>query len=433
MARKVLEESGYTLPELGTLVRDVFNLPRFKRVYAEDATAGRPYLSASEVLFFRPPMTRFLSKAMSPPNADRHFARAGWIILTCSGTVGRVIYATKTLEPFFLTHDLIRIVPRPDLPAGYLFAFLSSWVGQALLAKDQYGAAVPHIEPGHVKPIPVPLLDERLQKAIHEKVEEAARLRNEANELLDRAEALFHQELGLLRFDPREVSYYGEGKVKAFSVSAKDLRLRLDASYHIPLAAAAVDKLKATGCPLATVGDLAERIFIPPRFKRIYVEKEYGVPFLQGIHIVQIKPYDIKYLSSSAHKDLDKWIIRQGWVLVTCSGTVGRIALTPPHWHGWAATQHILRIVPDLSKSHPGYIAVFLATPYGSYQVTRQVYGAVVDELTEDQMKEVVIPDPPLDLQTKIGRLATGAYEMREQANKLEEDAVTLLESSLGD
>jgi len=41
---------------------------------------------------------------------------------------------------------------------------------------------------------------------------------------------------------------------------------------------------------------VADRVFIPRPFKRIYVEASHGVPSLQGSHIAYFDPADIKYL-----------------------------------------------------------------------------------------------------------------------------------------
>jgi type I restriction enzyme S subunit len=169
--------------------------------------------------------------------------------------------------------------------------------------------------------------------------------------------------------------------------------LRLDASYYNRDVIQAIGALEASGMDVRPLGELTERAFIPPRFRRIYVKEGHGIPFLQGSHVVHFEPADMKYLSPTAHVRLGRWIIEAGWILVTCSGTVGRVTMAPDEWNGWAASQHILRIVPgDVKGCPPGYLATFLASPLGHVQLTAQIYGAVVDELTEDQARSVLVP-----------------------------------------
>jgi type I restriction enzyme S subunit len=432
-ARRVIEDSGFEIKMLGdiSVTKEIFNLSRFKRIYTNDPTKGYPYLSASEVLMFRPQSDRWIACDKAPKQAGRYFAKEGWLLVTCSGAVGRCVLVTKRLERFFLTHDLLRIIP--SLPAGYLYAYLSSWIGQALMVKEQYGMTVTHLEPQHLARLPVPLLPDDEQQAIHEQIMQAYRLRDEANDLLDKADELLHAELGLPRFDESQVPYlFGSSKPKAFTVRATELEGRLDASFHIPIARAVIEQLRKGKYPPVRLGDVAISIFIPPRFKRIYVSPEYGVPFLQGSHVPMIKPYDLKYLSRRANeRHIEECLIREGWVLVTRSGTVGRLTLVPKALDGWAASEHCLRIVPNPERVHAGYLAAFLMTPYGQHQLTSKIYGGVVDELTEEDTAAIWLPDAPLEVQRRIGTLVVQAFERKEEANAIEDRAIARLENIL--
>ena len=138
---------------------------------------------------------------------------------------------------------------------------------------------------------------------------------------------------------------------------------RLDAAHYNPELLKAISVLRTSGMRVERLADITDKLFIPPRFKRIYVDNPaHGVPFLQGRHIVQFQPTDIKHLSKSCHR-LERWMVSAEWLLVTCSGTIGRTVMCPQEWDGWAASQHILRIVPDKKKCPPGYLCAFLASP----------------------------------------------------------------------
>jgi type I restriction enzyme S subunit len=301
------------------------------------------------------------------------------------------------------------------------------------MVKEQYGMTVTHLEPQHLARLPVPLLPDDEQQAIHEQIMQAYRLRDEANDLLDKADELLHTELGLPRFDESQVPYlFGSSKPKAFTVRATELEGRLDASFHIPIARAVIEQLRKGKYPLVRLGDVTIRIFIPPRFKRIYVSPEYGVPFLQGSHVPMIKPYDLKYLSRRANeRHIEECLIREGWVLVTRSGTVGRLTLVPKALDGWAASEHCLRIVPNPKRVHAGYLAAFLITPYGQHQLTSKIYGGVVGELTEEDTAAIWLPDAPLEVQRRIGTLVMQAFEKKEEANAIEDRAIARLENIL--
>jgi type I restriction enzyme S subunit len=317
-------------------------------------------------------------------------------------------------------------------------------MGQVLISKDQYGSAIKHLEPHHLARVPVPLLPEDIQAEIHAEIMRAYALRDEANALLDEADELLHEKLGLPRFDESLVPYLPPPATlrlpvnrpemphpKAFSVKVSEIEDRFDAPFHVPVAKTAINLLNKSKYVSVQLGQITADIIVAPRFKRIYVPKEYGIPFLQGSHLPQMRPYDVKYLSRTKQKGIERWIIRAGWVLVTCSGTIGRVGLVSSYMDNWAASQHILRIVPNKEKGHPGYIASFLMTPYGQHQLTAKIYGGVVDELTEEDTRAVWIPNAPLEIQAEIGERVVKAFELKDEASVVEECAIRKVEEIL--
>jgi type I restriction enzyme, S subunit len=191
-ARRLLASLGPEAQALTDLA-DIWTLARFKRVYTEDSSKGWPYLSAEESFSFRPYSKGFLAKKYTPKDRDKHFAKEGWLLMSTSGSVGELQFVTPMLEPYFLTHDLARIIPRsevPDgikrpIPAGYLCACLSTSILRSLLIP--YGAVVRHLEASHLEGLPIPRLEEDQERRIHSMVKKAWELRDEANRLLDEA------------------------------------------------------------------------------------------------------------------------------------------------------------------------------------------------------------------------------------------------------
>lgn len=437
--RRILEECGSEVKRLGEVTARIFHLTEsqarsnFKRIYA---TPGRgvPFLPARELFFFRPLARRYLSPSME--KLEECLVQSGWVLVSRSGTVGRCLLVGARLARFACSDDVLRVIPKDTLP-GYLYAFLASRFGRVLATRDKYGAVVNHLEARHLANIPIPLLPPAREQEIHEKITTAYRLRDEANDLLDQADKLLHAELGLPRFDESQMPYIkgqpseSEGRMlKAFTVKASELAERLDVSYHLPIVKTCIAQMQKGGYSLVQLGNVAQP-YVAPRFRRIYVKPEHGVPFLQGSHIPMMKPYDLKYLSQRAHADLSPWLIEEGWVLVTCSGTIGRVALVPNALNGWAASQHIERIIPHSQRAHAGYLAAFLMTPYGQYQLSSKIYGGVVDELTEDDTAAVWLPDAPLGVQQRIGMHVVQAFEKKEAANAIERGAITQLEDIL--
>ena len=141
-----------------------------------------------------------------------------------------------------------------------------------------------------------------------------------------------------------------------FSLPASylDDELRFDAGHFNPSLLRVLDELSNTDT--VRLGEIAE-VFMPNRFKRVYVEPEYGLPFLQGSHVIQFQATGLKYLSRE-YDGIDNLFVKAGWLLVTRSGTVGRVTVCPDEWDGWPATEDIIRVVPD-AKQCPCRIPVF--------------------------------------------------------------------------
>ena len=84
-----------------------------------------------------------------------------------------------------------------------------------------------------------------------------------------------------------------------------------------------------------------------------------------------------------------------------------------------------------MERTHSGYLAAFLMNPYGWHQLASKIYGGVVDELTAKDTREVLIPHPPRDVRDEIGDLVVRAFEMRDLAGRVEEEAVAEIEAMI--
>jgi type I restriction enzyme S subunit len=440
-AYRIVIDSGYPSHQLGEIATNIWYPSRFKRIFS-NADDGVPFIGATELVHLRPEVKYHISP-VSTAAVNSLLAKENTLYITRSGTVGRVSLFSRRLKGKALSEHIIRLeIPRL---AGYIYAFLSSSIGQALISRSIFGSSVAEIEPHHLAGIPVPLLPEEIQTEIHAEIMRAYALRDEANALLDEADELLYQKLGLPRFDESLVLYLPPPATpclpasrpemphpKVFSIRASDLENRFDASYHVPVARTVISLLNQGKHEPIHLGQIVAKIFIPPRFKRIYVPKEYGIPFLQGSHLPQMRPYDLKYISRKANaKHIDECIIVPGYVLVTRSGTIGRVGLVSSAQDGWTASEHLLRIVPKEEQGHPGYIAAFLMTPYGQHQLTAKIYGGVVDELTEEDTRAVWIPNAPLQIQADIGERVVKAFELKDEASVVEECAIRKVEEIL--
>jgi len=189
-ALKELKKSGVKLSPLSEWA-DVELRGLFTRIWAEDAQHGTPYLNATDLLSLfalgvPAAGQRFLSHA-TETNVDALLVREGWLLMTCSGTIGRVFYVPKRFDKWAATHDLIRIMPKKGILVGYLFAWLSMPDAQSQILSHTHGGQIDHVTDAQVAEIMVPHLPDAEMKAIHEKVMGALLEREKALETLTNA------------------------------------------------------------------------------------------------------------------------------------------------------------------------------------------------------------------------------------------------------
>ncbi len=236
-ARKDLEQCKWPISNLCGYngFTTSYHRPRFKRIYVDKSDF--PIYQSAQVNELYPKPSAYISD-LTQTDLDALRVKKGQVLLTCSSTIGNCTYVRNALDNLIFSHDLIRIEPKeyngfiyaflksrigfsiintnnygavvshiepqhlnhipiPNPPsilkqtihnssnlikivlvsdeiAGFLYCFLSSPYGEALIKRQIYGAVVDIIEPIHVKSIVVPFLkDRKIQIEINNKVLEA--------------------------------------------------------------------------------------------------------------------------------------------------------------------------------------------------------------------------------------------------------------------
>ncbi|MDD6676763.1 MAG: restriction endonuclease subunit S, partial [Oscillospiraceae bacterium] len=292
--------------------------------------------------------------------------KKGLVLISRSGTIGNVTLVGETLSHFLVSEHAIRMECK-DHP-GFVYAFLKSKVGKLVVCSTQYGAVIQEIEPEHLATVPIPDAPVDLKQKINDLIVRSYELRDESNELIDKATALLKAELQLPDINAFNVELYKKkAPVDTFSVKLSDMSGRLDASYHVPIVDAITEHLQKYAEEVTTVGDarVSKEVILPGRFKRVYVDEGYGRVLIGGKQLHELDPSGKKYLSSTKHdKILDKLEVLENTTLITRSGTIGKVALVPKHWEHWIPSDHIIRVVPA-NKDIAGYLNIFLASDYG--------------------------------------------------------------------
>ena len=436
--RQVRQDLGrckWNIVRLGDeFIEDTFYLGRFKRIYVEEKN-GVPFILPSQMTEVSPKASKFISPTTDIDIESTKVER-GQVLLTRSGTIGVVSYVSKTLENQSLSDDVIRI-KTTEYP-GYIYTYLKSRIGRLLVETNNYGAVIKHIEPAHLNAIPIPNPPPILKQEIHDLVEESFKLRDESNELMDMAQVLLREALELPSIEvlhEQAEQFDKTTGVLNYSVPLSEIHGRLDGSYYVPIVDVIEQYIARTAGEIVKVGDsqISQSVILPGRFKRVYVEEGNGVIFFGGKQLYELDPSNKKYLSLKQHKDRikDELTLRENMTLITCSGTIAKVTIAPKHWDGWTANQHVIRVVPK-SDEIAGYLYAWLSSEYAYPLIIRYTYGAVVDEINDDQVSEIVVPllrDE--NVQKEINEMVLEANLKRTKAYNLEQKVLRVLDEKV--
>lgn len=434
-ARSIIEHGKYPVTIVGgdNGLTNSYVCGRFKRIWVKKS--GIPIFQPSSIMNIKPIPDGYISRK-THTDIEALRVHKGQILMTCSGTIGKVSYVSDTLDNQVFSHDLLRINCNNPDDAGFVYAYLKSNVGNRILLTNSYGAVITHIEPEHLATVPIPDAPREIKECINRLIVRSYNLRDESNKLIDQATAMLMEELRLPEIDAFEAGLYKKNKsVDTFNVKLSNVAGRIDASYHVPIVDAIIDHIKANAAEVTTVGDkrISKEIILPGRFKRIYVDEGYGRVFIGGKQIYELDPENKKYLSLVHHGDrISKQLeLHENMTLITCSGTIGKVALVGKHWENWTANQHIIRVIPA-NEGIAGYISVFLSSEYGYRLITRYTYGSVVDEIDDEHVRSIPIPLlKNQNAQMAINELALNANAKRYEAYTLEQQALRIMDQEV--
>ena len=151
---------------LGQVCEDISRPDIFKRYYVQN---GIVFLGGADIFLASPDSKKQLSKTKTT-NITSLAIKENTILIPRSGTIGNVAWAHAGHAQKLASEDVIRITPNDILRAGYVYAFLASKYGKKLIQRYIFGSVIQHVEPPHLKLIPVPIIDKKVMDDIHDKV-----------------------------------------------------------------------------------------------------------------------------------------------------------------------------------------------------------------------------------------------------------------------
>ncbi|KPI17658.1 hypothetical protein OK074_1679 [Actinobacteria bacterium OK074] len=435
--KKLLERLPDTVP-LARLTAGrnggIFNGPMFRRVYLTDPEHSVPFLGTKDMMAADLTGLPRLRKADAESAALSYLRlKPGMTLISCSGfNAGRRAYVRPDMGGIWSSQDTLKVEPDPEkIKSGYLYAFLLSRFGEALVRGSVYGSAVKHIEPHHITGLPVPRFGERVETEIHELVEESAALRaRHQAELVAATEDFFDSnrlpELNKLR-------WHQEERDLGFEV-ANPSSISLRALNFTPRAQRLIEKLGSA--PGRSLGAICEggTLRTGARFKRIDSDPGHGVRLIGQRQSFWLRPEGRWISEAHAPDDIR---LEDETILVAARGTLGenevysRSVFVTGSWLEHAYSQDYVRVVSGDPEVSGAYLFAFFRSEAAFRALRSFSVGGKQQEYHPHFLRALHIPVAPPADRDRIATTVRSAYQCRDRADVLEDKALALLTAAV--
>jgi len=426
--KEILSVQPYRLSTVGEQSKDIFFGNIFSRIFVQDEKFGVPYMTASDMMKSDINSGKFIAKRQAE-KLHNLIIKKDWILISCSGTLGNVIYTNELFENKMGTHDLIRIIPQNgEVKSGFLYAYLASKYGYTLLTQSSFGGVIKHINPEHVANIPVPIFPQEKQEQIHNLITEAAQLRVEANRLLEEAVEMLSNFIGLDFQEKEKLS----GKVSLKEIY-QSLSTRIDPPTFINNGVKAMEIIRDSGRELVSLSEIdGITVYRPGIFKRNYVEK--GLPYIKGSELFNINPFvRCDNLSKTKTPFVDEMALKENQILITCAGSCGLVKVITKEYEEREAigSQDIIRLQSENVLFTSEYLFVYLQLPFVYDYIQSMKYGSVIERIEPFHVQSIPVVVPTEELSANITSLITNYKNNVYQAFSNENQAISLVENEI--
>lgn len=216
-----------------------------------------------------------------------------------------------------------------------------------------------------------------------------------------------------------------EEKPLIFKVKRMQLKTRFDPEYYKPeymefereLGTHVVKQLQG-------IVEITRGVSISTK---AYCEK--GLPYVRILNIKgwTIDTKNMVYVSGKMRKRLNKAQLRGGEILISITGTIGKVAVVPESLRGALVSSDIavLRLKRPMKEISTFYLVHMLASDYVMKQLKRKKVGQYIPRVNLQDLKSILIPILPRkeqeEMEEEVKRLLTRKKELQKEEERIME------------
>ncbi len=325
-------------------------------------------------------------------------------LVNCNLFEGVALLRTKNINPYFLS------------------VFLNSRFGQKQIEKLVIGISQPHLHLEQIEKIRIPSIPSSLQANIEKVFQGSLTFLKKSENLYQKANDLLLEEMELKDFQVTEdlnyvVNYSDTGKVN-----------RIDADYFQPKYEELLVRIKKHNPK--SLGQLVsmKKGFEPG--SEAYQDE--GKTFIRVSSLSKngVENKDQKCLSDELYQKLKgNFEPKVGEILLTKDATLGIAYVLKEPVEG-VISGGILRLTTKTNLDLE-YLALCINSMVGQLQAERDAGGSIIVHWKPEQIRNVLIPILPKEVQQKIADLVKKSHEARKKSKQLLEEAKSRVEEMI--
>ncbi len=280
----------------------------------------------------------------------------------------------------------------PKIFTPYLGRFIQA--NETYLRSHCKGATVPHIDGRSLEALEVPVPDFVTQRRVADILNKADALRAKRRAALARLDTLV-QSIFLVMF--------GDPQAHNWQMST------------------------VAGVAARTDGAIRTGPFGSQLLHSEFTDEGIAVLGIDNVVENEFRWAQRRYISEAKYRQLVRYTVKPGDVLITIMGTCGRCAIVPEDIPAAINTKHLCCITLDHTKCLPAFLhAYFLHHPIACRYLAKKAKGAIMDGLNMGIIKEMPIPLVPVALQEAFAAklIALSQLKKMEECSKGECDAL---------
>ena len=318
---------------------------------------------------------------------------AGTVLLVTRTSVGKV--AVTAMELCF-SQDITAIIPDPHcLDTSYLVHFLRT--KQPHLERLARGATIKGVTRETVANLEIPLPSLPEQRWIAEILDKADALRAKRRAALAQLDTLTQSIF---------LDMFGDPAVNGWCMTTID------------------------GVAAETDGAIRTGPFGSQLLHSEFTEEGIAVLGIDNAVENEFRWGRRRFINEGKYRQLSRYTVHAGDVLITIMGTCGRCAIVPDDIPRAVNTKHLCCITLDHTKCLPVFLhAYFLQHPIARRYLARKAKGAIMAGLNMGLIRDMPIPRAPIDLQKEFAEIVNAVGSLKRVQRQAETDVKALLAS----